>query len=470
MPIPKVANVIARRKRPAVREHRTYAGTASNANVDRSSLRCIRTSYGRVRADSSGRRSWSARRQPSRHAFSGCLSFDTAAVLADADRTRHYHEHRQGHRACDRCASRQCVQRAVNHMHDALGGTELHRERPVLPVFTESLRRHARRHRPRRQQRHRRPSNDDPRRHRDLDTGEQLTQASAIESCSGSWRCPDLMLASGLVRSDAKCPLCLLTPSSIPTPRFPRVTPARWSSWSPFCLRNARSLIRTGTSSGTSFWRRSRRRANPRDVAASRFGAEGWSRRLRIPSETGAGAVAGIREQRGDTRGASTAVVAILVAGAVAIAAIGATTVIIVNRGNSTAHVASNAHVSTTTVSASTSTTMPGTLAQVFSQDSSGVLRIDATGCEETDVGTGFLIAPNLVATAAHVVAGSADVTLRGAKTTSTGQVVGIDTVADVALIRTATPFTGHVFSIATSTPLVGTPVQSASLRHCRSR
>jgi S1-C subfamily serine protease len=168
--------------------------------------------------------------------------------------------------------------------------------------------------------------------------------------------------------------------------------------------------------------------------------------------------VAGVPHPRDTAQGASTAVVAIVVAGVVAIAAIAAATVIVLNGGTSTAHVASSPTASTSTVASST-TTVPGTLAQVFAHDSSGVLRIDATGCETTDVGTGFLIGPNLVATAAHVVTDSADITLRGAKTTSTGEVVGIEMVADVALIRTATPLSGHVFTLAMTPPAVGTPV-----------
>ena len=42
---------------------------------------------------------------------------------------------------------------------------------------------------------------------------------------------------------------------------------------------------------------------------------------------------------------------------------------------------------------------------------------------------------------------------------TSLGQVLGVNDATDVALIRAANPFSGHVFSLATKEPPVGTVV-----------
>jgi serine protease Do len=113
------------------------------------------------------------------------------------------------------------------------------------------------------------------------------------------------------------------------------------------------------------------------------------------------------------------------------------------------------------------SSPMPTPAAQSFADlyrnVSSGVVRIQATTCDGGDVGTGFLIAPNLVATVAHVVNGSAALNLtigdQGAGGTTSGVVVGIDPAADVALVRLDRPIQGHVFIMAAATPGVGQEV-----------
>ncbi len=154
-----------------------------------------------------------------------------------------------------------------------------------------------------------------------------------------------------------------------------------------------------------------------------------------------------------------TPVVAIVVAGVVLLAGIIAGAVVLSSHGSSRSQPSVPVVRTTVKRPATTSTTVPSTFAQLFAADSSGVVRVDSTGCSAADVGTGFLVGPNLIATAAHVVAGSANVTLRGAQSTSVGQVVGIDTLSDVALIRAESPLTGHVFTFAVHSPPVGTPV-----------
>jgi S1-C subfamily serine protease len=158
------------------------------------------------------------------------------------------------------------------------------------------------------------------------------------------------------------------------------------------------------------------------------------------------------------SRRSSTAIVAIITAGVVAVVAIGALVFIQVNKGTSGAKVAGSPVSSTTTV-APTSTTTPRTFAQVFAAESSGVVRVDVTGCGQAGVGTGFLVGPNLVATAAHVVEGSAQVTLLSGQTTSLGEVVGLDTISDVALVRAMSPLDGYEFHLGGHSPAVGTPV-----------
>ena len=88
-----------------------------------------------------------------------------------------------------------------------------------------------------------------------------------------------------------------------------------------------------------------------------------------------------------------------------------------------------------------------------------GVIRIETTACDGGGVGSGFLIAPNLVATVAHVVAGADSVVLRDGTISRTGTVIGLDAGHEVALVRTSGRFGGHVFDLAGSQPEVGADV-----------
>ncbi|MGD0851871.1 MAG: MarP family serine protease [Acidimicrobiales bacterium] len=71
------------------------------------------------------------------------------------------------------------------------------------------------------------------------------------------------------------------------------------------------------------------------------------------------------------------------------------------------------------------------------------ILKVLALGCSGAHQGTGFFVAPHLVVTNAHVVAGATSVTVGGA----TAQVALFDPVNDVAILR--------VSSITESAPLV---------------
>ncbi len=102
---------------------------------------------------------------------------------------------------------------------------------------------------------------------------------------------------------------------------------------------------------------------------------------------------------------------------------------------------------------------MAPNFAELYQNDVSGVIRIDASTCSGSGVGSGFLVAPGLVATAAHVVDGAVSVGLTSGTVTSAGHVIGIDDTTDVALIQASTAFTGHVFTLASSDPPVGTTV-----------
>ena len=111
-----------------------------------------------------------------------------------------------------------------------------------------------------------------------------------------------------------------------------------------------------------------------------------------------------------------------------------------------------------TTVATTTTPTTP-TFAGLYQKDVGGVTRIDATTCSGSGVGSGFLISPTLVATAAHVVDGAVAIGLTTNNHTTLGHVVGIDSSSDIALIQSGAPISGHIFDLASTQPPVGTQV-----------
>lgn len=101
------------------------------------------------------------------------------------------------------------------------------------------------------------------------------------------------------------------------------------------------------------------------------------------------------------------------------------------------------------------------TWASVFRRVSSGVVRIDVENCYEAGTGSGFLIGPDLVATVAHVVEGmgSIRVTAPGLALATSARVIGLSHAHDLALLRTDVPLPGHVFTLGSRAPEIGTPM-----------
>ena len=116
--------------------------------------------------------------------------------------------------------------------------------------------------------------------------------------------------------------------------------------------------------------------------------------------------------------------------------------------------------VTTLTATPSSAVVPSQTFADLYQRVNSGVVRIESTTCDGGGIGTGFLIAPNLIATVAHVVSGAAALSLtlgdNASGGTTSGTVVGIDPQSDLALVRTNRPLTGHVFTLADHAPIVG--------------
>jgi S1-C subfamily serine protease len=107
----------------------------------------------------------------------------------------------------------------------------------------------------------------------------------------------------------------------------------------------------------------------------------------------------------------------------------------------------------------SSGTPAPRGFAALYRQDSSGVLKIVASTCGGTGIGTGFLLPSGQVATVAHVVTGAVSVAITGNGETSAASVVGYDANQDLALLQPSKRLAGHTFRWADHEPSVGDQV-----------
>jgi len=89
----------------------------------------------------------------------------------------------------------------------------------------------------------------------------------------------------------------------------------------------------------------------------------------------------------------------------------------------------------------------------------SGVAQINVTLCDGGAVGTGFLVKDDLIVTAAHVVRDQADISVSVETEILRAEVLGVDEAADLALLRTARPVDGHVFTFVSVPPELGEEV-----------
>lgn len=113
----------------------------------------------------------------------------------------------------------------------------------------------------------------------------------------------------------------------------------------------------------------------------------------------------------------------------------------------------------------------PPTWDSVFAKLSTGVERIDVRTCDGLATGTGFLVAPDLVATVAHVVEvdGSIRVTSPTSGLVTAAQIVGFDHDSDLALLRVQRRLPGHVFQFARESPAIGTEMAAIGFPLARS-
>src|SRR6478735_12625673 len=106
-----------------------------------------------------------------------------------------------------------------------------------------------------------------------------------------------------------------------------------------------------------------------------------------------------------------------------------------------------------------TGSRQPGGWAGTVASVRSGVAKINVTLCDAGGVGTGFLIENDLIVTAAHVVKDQAAISISLGTEISSAQVLGIDEAADLALLRTARPVSGHIFDFVSAPPALGEDV-----------
>lgn len=85
----------------------------------------------------------------------------------------------------------------------------------------------------------------------------------------------------------------------------------------------------------------------------------------------------------------------------------------------------------------------------------SGVVMLEQDDCngDLASAGTGFLVAPDLIVTAAHVVDGLGEVSAISGEMVYETELLGFDEVADVALLRTTAEMSGYVFGMIEDDP-----------------
>ncbi|MFB9375535.1 trypsin-like peptidase domain-containing protein [Kineococcus gynurae] len=101
----------------------------------------------------------------------------------------------------------------------------------------------------------------------------------------------------------------------------------------------------------------------------------------------------------------------------------------------------------------------------LFDDVGSGVVRIDALGCDPEfgyvvgGNGSGLLLEPGLVLTVAHVVEGSGRLAVRSGSDAVAAEVVAVDPANETALLALSEDLPGHVFDLAAAPAGVGADV-----------
>lgn len=105
------------------------------------------------------------------------------------------------------------------------------------------------------------------------------------------------------------------------------------------------------------------------------------------------------------------------------------------------------------------------TWASTFTSHSAAVARVTATGCAGTTAGSGFLVGPDVLVTAHHVVADASAVSLRFGSDVVAGTTVAVDPEADLAVVRLAEPARDDALHLAPEPAAPGTAVAALGYR-----
>lgn len=113
-----------------------------------------------------------------------------------------------------------------------------------------------------------------------------------------------------------------------------------------------------------------------------------------------------------------------------------------------------------TTAEPTTDATEPAAdFSTVYADVASGVGEIAADTCEGSYSGTGFLVGPRTIMTAAHVVEDATSISVELDDGGVPASVVGVDSIHDLALLALDGRSSGHVFTFAAADPQPGTRV-----------
>lgn len=104
-------------------------------------------------------------------------------------------------------------------------------------------------------------------------------------------------------------------------------------------------------------------------------------------------------------------------------------------------------------------TPVPATWEATFAARSPGVARVASTGCTGTFSGSGFLISPDTLVTAYHVVADATAVSLRFGPEVVTGETLAVDVEADLAVVALARGVSADALTLAEDPAAVGAAV-----------
>ncbi|MCC2319562.1 S1 family peptidase [Cellulomonas xiejunii] len=108
----------------------------------------------------------------------------------------------------------------------------------------------------------------------------------------------------------------------------------------------------------------------------------------------------------------------------------------------------------------------PPSWERVFAAWSTGVARVASTSCDGTSAGSGWLVAPDTLVTAHHVVEGATAISLRFGADVVSGQTVAVDVEADLAAVCLSEDVPARALTLADEPAAVGTAVAALGDPH----